>query len=293
MAKINTSLENLISLKDETADGAELDLIEDFDQIEQSIYSAINREVVKMDQEDGSILFTDRNLLILFGLSDIILNAIQKSKYPRNVNRYISNFDDIKNYNLRIQQKANDFSVGELEDLISPLQQQIVAQVVNDLTGQGVNVAFIKPLTEGLYKNIVSGSTVQQMQDFLKAFIESDEKRLGQFKKYVTQISRDAIYQFDGQLNARIAAEYKLDAFRYVGGLVRDSRPQCILWYNKGILLKKDLEAEIAKAYSSGSGMIPGTTPDNFIIYRGGYNCRHTAIPIRLTKEQKNEFGIK
>jgi hypothetical protein len=36
--------------------------------------------------------------------------------------------------------------------------------------------------------------------------------------------------------------------------------------------------------------MIPGTTVDNFAVYRGGYNCRHSAIPFKLTKSQKREL---
>ena len=36
--------------------------------------------------------------------------------------------------------------------------------------------------------------------------------------------------------------------------------------------------------------MIPGTTPNNFAVFRGGYNCRHSAIPFKLTKSQKAEL---
>lgn len=84
-------------------------------------------------------------------------------------------------------------------------------------------------------------------------------KELGQFKKYVTQISRDTLNQFDGQINGRIAEEYGLNAFRYVGSIIEDSRPQCVQWVAMRTLLKEDLPALIASATASGSGMIPGT----------------------------------
>jgi hypothetical protein len=38
--------------------------------------------------------------------------------------------------------------------------------------------------------------------------------------------------------------------------------------------------------------MISGTTPDNFIVYRGGYNCRHAAIPFKLTKSQREKLNL-
>jgi len=40
--------------------------------------------------------------------------------------------------------------------------------------------------------------------------------------------------------------------------------------------------------------MIPNTTPQNFMINRGGYNCRHSAIPVNYAKYKKiNSLNLK
>jgi hypothetical protein len=98
--------------------------------------------------------------------------------------------------------------------------------------------------------------------------------------------------QFDGQTNARIADEFGLDAFRYVGSLIDDSRPQCRRWIAKRVLQKSEMLNEINWAYNNGTGMISGTTPDNFAVFRGGYNCRHAAIPFKLTKSQREKLNL-
>ena len=180
-----------------------------------------------------------------------------------------------------------------MEAIITPIQQEVVRQTIDGLTGQGIPTAFIKPLTEGIYKNIVAGATIENLTASLEQAIMSDEARMGLFKAYVSRASRDALMQYEGQVNSRIANEYELDAYRYVGSIIRDSRPQCIRWVGKGYLTKKELEAEINWAFNAGSGMIPGTTKDNFCIYRGGYNCRHSAIPFKLTKSQKVSLGLE
>jgi hypothetical protein len=113
----------------------------------------------------------------------------------------------------------------------------------------------------------------------------------GLYSRYVKQISRDALGQFDGQINAIIAEEFGLDAFRYVGSLIDDSRPQCVRWVGKRILEKSEMPEQIAWANNNGSGMIPGTNPDNFLVFRGGYNCRHRAIPFKLTKSQRERLN--
>ena len=286
------ALDKLVNEMDQYIDTTEDAFFSGFDAIENSIYSAIMRQVYKMDQEEGHILFNETNLLILAIIANEMVMAIQNSSYPTKVQNFVGSFEDVKNYNLEIQNMVNGTPLDELDVIVTDLQAEITRQVVDGLTGQGMASAFIKPVTEGIYKNIVSGATIEDLQASLLQVIKGDEARLGAFRRYVTQISRDAIMQYQGQLNARIAAEMGYDAYRYVGTIIRDSRPQCIQWLGMGILLKKDLPNLIASAEASGSGMIPGTTAENFAIYRGGYNCRHTAVPIKLTKSQKQEMGL-
>lgn len=286
------TLDKLVSDKDSFIDESENDLLGDFDSIERAIYNAVNKQILSMNQQDGRVVFDDTNVLKINELTAIIIATIQSSKYPSNVKKYLGNYNKVGKYNAKIQSYTNDVPAKELENLISPIQKQMVSAVMESLTGQGVDVAFIKPLTEGIYKNIVSGSTITDLQKTLEQYILSNEQKLGVFKRYVTQMSRDAMLQYDGQINSYIANKYGLDAYMYVGTIIKDSRPQCIEWLGKGILKKSELSSLIAGAYNYGLGMIPGTTAENFAIYRGGYNCRHTAVPIKLTAELKKEYGI-
>jgi hypothetical protein len=72
--------------------------------------------------------------------------------------------------------------------------------------------------------------------------------------------------------------------------LIEDSRSQCVRWVKKRILQKSELDSEISWANNNGSGMIAGTNKENFAVYRGGYNCRHSAIPFKLTPSQKKRL---
>lgn len=280
MAKAN--IEGLVEDKDNFIDKAESDLIDGFDPIESAIYNAAVKEVNKMDQEDGKVKFNEANLILLSYLAEAMILAMQKSAYPSKVQEYVGSFDKVGAYNIRIQNKLNGLDIAEMSEAVGPIQGQIVQQVLDGLTGQGINTQFVKPVTETIYKNIVSGASIDDLKKALQTLIQSDTQRLGLFKRYVSQISRDAIMQYEGQINAYFSTKYNFNAYLYVGGLVRDSRPQCVVWNGMGVLPKATLGEEIAKAYISGSGMIPGTTVENFAVYRGGYNCRHTAIPTRI-----------
>ncbi|MFM9143021.1 MAG: hypothetical protein ACKOPP_03375, partial [Bacteroidota bacterium] len=288
MAKI--SVNKLLDKKDSTITKAETDLIDDFTGIENKIYNAVNRLALKMNQSEGKILFDDENTQAVNEINEVVRKAIQSSEYPTKVREYLRNFETIKEFNFDIHQDVNDLNPDELNDLINPVQRGIVEQTLTNLTGAGINTNFSDPLREGIFKNIVAGTTISDLQIYLQSYINTNEERMGQLKKYVSQVSRDALNQFDGQVNSRIAEEFGLNAFRYVGSLIDDSRPQCIRWVGKEVLLYDELPNEISWAYSNGTGMIPGTTRDNFAVYRGGYNCRHSAIPFKLTKSQKQDL---
>jgi hypothetical protein len=55
------------------------------------------------------------------------------------------------------------------------------------------------------------------------------------------------------------------------------------------VLPFEDLQKEINWAFANGRGMNDATTPETFALYRGGYNCRHMAIPFRQEKTEDNE----
>lgn len=284
------SVQKIIDKKDRTIVDSENQLLDGFDGIEKDIYNSVLKKVRTFDQKDGKIIFDDDTVTGINEINGIVAKSIQGSKYVGKVRDYLRDFETIKQFNFDIHQDVNDLSPGELSDLINPVQRQIVNQTLQNLTGQGVNTNFIDPLREGIFKNIVAGTTITDLEGYLNAFINTNPERMGQFKRYVSQVSRDALNQFDGQVNSRIAEEFGLDAFRYVGSIIEDSRPQCVRWVGLGVITAENLSNELSWAYSNGTGMIPGTTVDNFAVYRGGYNCRHSAIPFKLTKSQKREL---
>jgi hypothetical protein len=221
----------------------------------------------------------------------IILDAIQGSTYPKDVNGFLRNFETLKQFNLDIHQSVNDLSPDELSQLINPVQRATVEQTLQGLTGSGVSTNFIEPIRTGIFQNIVAGSTKSDLEAYLKRYILGTPEVDGTLSRYVKQVSRDALNQFDGQVNAKIANEFGLDAYRYVGSLIEDSRPQCRRWVAMGVIQTKDLPDEIAWMNANGTGAIPGTSPETFSIYRGGYNCRHSAIPFKLTKSQREKLN--
>jgi hypothetical protein len=283
-------IDDILKKKDVSISKSNANLIDGFDGIEKSIFDAIMKKVKGMKTQDGKILFDDSNVQAVMEIEKAMISAMQGSQYPKNVQDYIRSFETIKQFNFDVQKDVNGLSDGELSDLVNPLQKATTDVVLDNLVGAGMNSQFIEPVRRGIYSNVVAGATITDMEKFLTDIIMSNPEKMGLLKKNVTQVSRDALNQFDGLVNQGIAEEFDLNAFRYVGSIIEDSRPQCVRWVAKEVLMKDDLEKEIAWANSNGSGMISGTTSANFPMNRGGYNCRHSAIPFKMTKSQLAEL---
>jgi hypothetical protein len=291
MAEFTEQIFDIIEKKDSTISTAESKLLDQLGPTEKLIFADIKKLIDKFNVSGGKIEFNDSNVELVNQINQTIVDAIQKSKMPSTIREFLRDFDTIKEYNVDVHSKLNGLSPKELEDLINPIQRGVVQQTLDGLTGSGVDANFIEPVKQGIYKNIIGGATRSDLENYLTAYVVGTPELNGLYTRYVKQVSRDALGQFDGQINAIIAEEFGLDAFRYVGSLIDDSRPQCVRWVGKRILEKSEMPEQIAWANNNGSGMIPGTNPDNFLVFRGGYNCRHRAIPFKLTNSQRERLN--
>lgn len=192
-----------------------------------------------------------------------------------------SNFAEVDKINFSEQKK---FIINELsERLASP--ESFKANIVGDVR-------------RILAKRILLQSSIKDLKEELSQSLKGNN---GTLAKYVTQITTDAVYQYQGSINQAIQKEFGLDGYKYINSIIDTSRPQCVRWVKEknGLLLLKpndsidtygilSKEIEWAKKYGSGYGK-PGKSYylelniDNFAIVRGGYNCRHRALPFRVT----------
>lgn len=290
---LSDRLIRLINRQEKSITSAENALLDGLTPIERKIFAATKGQLNKMNQSGGKFKFNEANVNLVNELDQVILNEIQTSSFPNNVSKYLQNFDSVTDYQAELHESLNDISPAELRNLVDPFKQQMVQDTLNGLTGSGVATQFIEPVRQELFKNIVAGANSVEIEGILRKMIEGDAENISKLKKHVGQVTRDALNQYEGQVNGRIADEFGLDAFEYVGSLVEDSRSQCIKWVNKEILLKEDLPTLISSAFSNGQGMIPGTNSENFAVFRGGYNCRHSAIPFKMTKRERERYNKK
>lgn len=273
------TVKTILEKGDHIFDNSENQFLRSVKGAEVLIYEELIKILNTLDISNGKLQSNTKAENFLMSMDKKIYDALKKADYNNSVLKYTRNFNEVAQNTKDLQSVLNGINITDAQ--INPFLKIEVNNTIDKLTGSGMAKDFINPVRQSLYRNIMLGADVTSVEQTLKEFVVSSAQGDSKLLRYVKQTSRDAMQQFDGTLQQNISNELGLNALRYVGSLIKDSRKQCVRWVNDGILLKENLAEEIRWALNNGSGMNKETTVDNFIIFRGGYNCRHRAIPTK------------
>lgn len=278
------SLDDILDQKDSIYD-IYLSKIDQLSNETQELFlRKLNRLLTKQSTK-GYLDKGVRNISILNSLVKELYDAMEEVGLVREISEITRVFDETLSLNIKIQSDLSNLDISNYTP--TTIQKEFIKDISILLFGNNYLSPVIKPVHDILFKAIISGASLETTAQAIKIAVGEGTT----LAKYATQITRDTLYGYDGALNKAIADEFNMNAFQYVGSLKiggkgkkknYESRPQCKRWVNKNIIKYNELKEELDWAYRYGSGMIPGTTADNFSINRGGYNCRHSAIPIRV-----------
>lgn len=274
--------ERIISI----ANKLEKKLVKSTAAIQEEINQLVLELIYEFEIKNGRFVPQTDAAFVIATLNRRIKEIIDNSQLETEVLKFIDDFDAIDENITKLQMRENGIRLNN--SIFNAQKVWAIDNTINSLLESNISTKFIQPVKKILYSRVMFGSTVVDAEKQLRSIIMGNKGELGVFEKWVGQIARDSVFEYQGAVNSQIKVEYELNAIRYVGGLVEDSRCQCRRWVDKydGLLTDEILPKEIAWAYKYGSGMKPDTTPENFAQKRGGFNCTHLAIPTRSEVKQ-------
>ena len=281
-----SKLEDILKKSDNDLNDIVESLLKQIRIVEPKLFNSIVEIFDYMDIKGGKISTTKKAIDALMMVEKLFNKTFKKYGYYDSVKSFGLGFDLVTENNIA-QYEA--LKIGRISSSqISPIKKEAVSQVIDSLTGNGMYENFVKPIRKALYKNIVFGASVSETIEDLQQYIGGKDS---QMQKYVGQVATDSIQQYDGMVNQTYKNEFELGAIRYVGSIIETSRGQCVKWVKMGTLTDEQIKEELkwvkkASFYETHkvSGMIPDTTIKNFLINRGGFNCRHRAFGVKIKK---------
>lgn len=262
---------------------------------QQRIYDEIALLVKDLELQGDSIKQSVNNLRIIGNIKSKLESIIISDTYTKDVSDYMKSFDTVT----KLQNQYFGSLKAEFKPtpLLKEIRSQSLDATFESLTSNGINAAITDKVQDILRKNITSGSSYTQTMQQLRSFLLSDTGGQGALERYTKQITTDALNQYSAQYTNAVTNDLGLDWFQYTGALIETSRIFCRALIEKKyihrselpmIILGKfkefeDLDGEINPKTKLPDGMIQGTNPSNFHIYRGGYQCGHQLIPVDET----------
>lgn len=152
-----------------------------------------------------------------------------------------------------------------IRKLVKPFSSQGVADQTADII---TNVFKVK--SRDILSGLTRGNlTREQMVEALQDTIDKSEAQLRTIVDTgLSIVGRERINE--------VAKDLGLTHYKYIGGVIQTSRDFCIE-RDGGVYTKDEVEGWADEDWD---GKIPGTNEETIFSYVGGYNCRHSLIPI-------------
>jgi hypothetical protein len=289
------SLQQISREKAQIIRNADSQFSEQMKRVEDRLVKTIKQKLSQFEMANGKLSTRSKtNTELLARMQSITKRALNESKYYDYVKNYLGNFDKIADLN----QKAAQIIVGQTikPSTVNAFKKIEIDRIAKNLVKpDGVQANIVDDIQRLLFKHVTTGISYEDASVEIVNLVQGVNGKQGLVERYSSQIARDSINRYNGTINNVLAAEFELDGFRYVGSLIETSREACNYlvegsgpmeqFMRDGAYRIVDLP-EIIEKLKNMSGWNPETTPTNFFELRGGFNCRHEAIPIKLTKRQ-------
>lgn len=267
------------------ADKEEKRVAKSVGQIEKEVWSMIQDLLNSFDTKDGKFVTDEKAKALLAQLNKRLRKIIDTSGLENEMRGFLDNFDEIEDNLKTIHKSLNGIVVPE--STLTKQKAWAIDNTLFTLKEANVNLKFMDPLRRILYTKVNFGSTLIDTEKQLRQIVLGDPGHFGILTRWIGQVTRDAFNKYEGVINQEIKVKYDMDAVRYVGPILEDSRPQCIRWVEMGIIPDTKLQEEIDWAFKNGKGMMPDTDTANFCVNCGGFNCIHSAYPTFIDGPKK------
>ena len=272
------------------------DKVNDFNSAIPGIQQALLDDLLAMTSElkiaNGKISTTTENLKTLAKIKGRINRVILSGEYKQSLQTFMDGYAEIEKLQTKyFQQLTKTYKPPKVLDAI---RQSSVESTLNYLTEAGIGVNVTDKIAQIINTNITSGAKYSDLVNQLRVHLLNDENGAGALDRYTKQITTDALNQYSASYMSAVADDLGLEWFMYTGAVIDTSRTFCEALVKKKYIHKSELPAiikghfeeftkldgKISEKTKLPQGMVPGTTPENFHVYRGGYQCGHQFVPV-------------
>lgn len=277
--------DDFLDEKHERLENVPGNFVESISGLEPKINREIENLVSQLETKDGNILLTDKNMAIIDSINKRIKDVIFDDIYEKNLTKFIGEF--------KTQADLNNSYFVHLDDTFEPsamyknILQNSQRNAIQLLSEDAFTQTLITPLQASLNAAVTSNQSFTDTLNQLRYIIQGDEETDGRLTAHVKRVAYDSFSVSDRSYTNTIATDLELEFYRYTGGHVKETR--CFCEERKGKYFHKKEVADWGngKGFSSDcpypwAGMNANTDSATIFFYAGGYNCKHSILPVSI-----------
>lgn len=224
---------------------------------------------------DGNILQNAGNRAILKAGQNQFDKTIQSSGYQDAVEGHLKVIPKIDDLNASyFESVSSAFKPNRV--FIRQLQSSAIETVNSFVLQDGLQSQIAGPLNQILNQNINSGGSFSGMLKQLEIFTKGNDQVEGRLLRYTRTYISDTLFTYSRSFQQSVTADLKLEWYSYSGGIQDKTRPFCEERAGK-FFHHKEVEAWASLEWQ---GRNPLTTTSSIFIFCGGFNCKHSLIPV-------------
>jgi len=228
----------------------------------------------------GNIILNSSNLALAANVKELVQQILADSEYISAVRTYAAGMtEQVSVSNQLFAQAFDGFTpAANAQALFRLTQANAVDLMVNAIGNQRFADVVRENIETAISSNAGFTETVRQLQ----TIVTGDEEIDGKLLQYNKQIAHDTFAIADRNYTSAVSEELEAEWFFYSGSEIETTRPFCRARHNE-YFYYREIEQWPATA-GDWAGRIPGTNSSTIYSYAGGYNCRHSIIPVSVRR---------
>jgi hypothetical protein len=260
-------------------------LVSGVDKAQIQLLKEVEDILATLDITDGKIALTESNMVKVGKITEDLKKAFYGTDYVESVKSFIQEFPaQAKITNSQYKKMGIDVALDD-DKALKVLMHGNQTASLDLLSENAVDNILLTPIKQALSQSVTAQASLSETLTTIRTFIGGDETIEGNLARYVKQVAYDSFATSDRSYSQKINDDLNLEWYKYTGGVLDTSRCFCDERNGK-YFHKKEIEAwgnGEGDKFGCGypwAGMRKGTNGQTIFNYLGGYNCRHSLIPV-------------
>lgn len=271
------SLEGLIRAKTDRLEQIPEELLTNLQKVQRQVLPEVNELLSLLERDSsGKILLNDANLDIVRNLQGQLRDVLLGSEYTTFIAEFADEFSVQQGITDALLAKTFPDFVKEavLQRVTDQYKMKTVDTFINGITDE----AFADAIQNRVQTAVVNNESYVEALRSIQELVVGNDEVDGKIQQYAKQIAHDQFALADRAYTSAASESIDAEWFLYSGSAIQSTREFCRVRHNH-YYYYKEIEGW---ANLNWDGKMEETNEQNIYEFAGGWNCRHSIIPVSI-----------